>query len=532
MNNENKIINESILDPIQNQRCEALFNPNDQNEQPVILQSTKDFIFGLLEKFKKETKLKFEYTQAFIVGSSLGYQYKDTSDIDVDVRIDIPREKMKGKFHCIPKNIMLPGTSHPINVFLMTADDPEFDFDTFAENAYDLLTDTWIKQGRLENSDVIPYEHVAGISEFIMDGMALELHRGERDMYELQKYLNIDPRKSAITDNERKEAISRKIGDLLIDKDALRLAHSMVLRLERGGFDWNMPFDISIKYVYQDKHYSMNNIIYKYVDQFGYYEKIDEMVKQITELIKTAKKALTEVTEETPETINQAAAQQEVIDEIGGFSQARNEKMAQEQAVEETEVEPEEYQAAGKAKQQTKDPVDVNEEEPVANIAEAYSDETLKEILVENGFAPSEKNIFMIKDQDYIIVEDLTSKMENHINRKIFKASGNKSQIASQALGFLFAGPLGFEIANDLWQQNSEERNDKTRELHSLIASDDNCQDLIYEIKNELKSENPDKSKLKKLKHQFDQAVDRCKKNAKAERQSYDNPRISLREAK
>ena len=38
-------------------------------------------------------------------------------------------------------------------------------------------------------------------------------------LYKLDKYLNIDPSKSAITDKERKEAISRVIGSLIIDKD-------------------------------------------------------------------------------------------------------------------------------------------------------------------------------------------------------------------------------------------------------------------------------------------------------------------------
>ena len=129
-----KSLTESILDPIQSVRCDALFNPNDKSEQPVMLKTATDFILGLLQRFKEDTGLDFEYTEVFMVGSSLGFQYKDTTDIDVDARISLPREALMGKFHLIPKNIPLPGTAHPVNIFLMTTDDPEFDFENNCEN--------------------------------------------------------------------------------------------------------------------------------------------------------------------------------------------------------------------------------------------------------------------------------------------------------------------------------------------------------------------------------------------------------------
>ena len=254
-------LSESILDPIQTVRCDALFNPNDKSEQPVMLKTATDFILGLLQRFKEDTGLDFEYTEVFMVGSSLGYQYKDTSDIDVDARISLPREALKGKFHLIPKNIPLPGTAHPVNIFLMTKDDPEFDFDNNCENAYDLLTNTWIKQGRLQNSDPIPYEHIAGMAEVFIDAMAVEIDRANRTIYEVNKYINIDPSKSQISDKERKEAISNKIGELIKEKDALRFIHSLVFNFERAGFEWNSPFKLSIKYVAEKKHFSANNLV-------------------------------------------------------------------------------------------------------------------------------------------------------------------------------------------------------------------------------------------------------------------------------
>ena len=45
-----------------------------------------------------------------------------------------------------------------------------------------------------------------------------------------------------------------------------------MFRLDSDGFG-DKPINVSIKYTYEDKHYSMNNLIYKYIDKYGYYEK-------------------------------------------------------------------------------------------------------------------------------------------------------------------------------------------------------------------------------------------------------------------
>ena len=489
-----KVLNESILDPVQSIRCDALFNPNDKSEQPVMLKTATDFILGLLAKFKEDTGLDFEYTEAFMVGSSLGYQYKDTTDIDVDARISLPREALKGKFHLIPKNIPLPGTAHPVNIFLMTEDDPEFDFENNCENAYDLLTNTWIKQGRLQNSDPIPYEHIAGMAEVFIDAMAVELDRAARSIYEINKYMKIDPSKSQISDKERKEAISTKIGELIKEKDALRFIHSLVFNFERAGFEWNSPFKLSIKYVADKKHFSANNLVYKYIDQFGYYEKINEMVKLIDDTIKAAKESIKPVLEDTPETRNNAEAQAEISGSadvpLVNTSKEEPEQVQEEESVEEQEV--------------------VNEE---------FTDAELAYILTENGFNADHESIELLKGDSFIIGnyydpildESLETRTEKYMNRKIYKAAGKVDKRLTNTLGFLFAGIIGFIISDILSSERNASKDDIEEELFDKIKYDSECCEIISKIREEVKKEEPDKAKLKQLKLDFAASVKRCR---------------------
>lgn len=527
-----KNINESILDPIQTVRCDALFNPNDKSEQPVMLKTATDFILGLLQRFKEDTGLDFEYTEVFMVGSSLGFQYKDTSDIDVDARISLPREALKGKFHLIPKNIPLPGTAHPVNIFLMTTDDPEFDFENNCENAYDLLTNTWIKQGRLQNSDPIPYEHIAGMAEVFIDAMAVEIDRANRTIYEVNKYMNIDPSKSQITDKERKEAISGKIGELIKEKDSLRFIHALVFNFERAGFEWNSPFKLSIKYVADKKHFSANNLIYKYIDQFGYYDKIDETVKLIDKTINTAKESIKPVLEDTPETRNNAEAQAE----IGApAAEPQPKKEVQEESFDEK-----------KEKINPSEVIPQKEQEALQSgeiVEESFTDSELAYILTENGFNADKNSIELLKSGQFIIgdyydpvlEEDLKTRTEHFMNRKIYKASGKVNKGVTNTLGFLFAGLIGFLVSDLLSDEHNATKDEIEDELYDMVHSDPECMRIISSIRSEVNKPDPDKSKLKELKKEFAGEVKRCKKEYIEEQRRREHPelykqKISLKE--
>ena len=496
-------VSESVLDPIRKTRCQDIFD-DVNSESPKLKKSVSEMIISIAEKFIKdikaidpEIKPEPKIIELFVVGSSLGLQYRDDSDIDVDMRINLTKKQMSGKFSYIPKNIILPNTNHPINIFLLTADDPEYNFDKDAENAYNVLTDTWIKQSQLSNSNQIPYAYISGISEFIMDGMTLQLQRAERDLRELNKYIKIDPNTVAITEKEKDDAISKKITDLIIDKDALNLAHRIMFKIDQDAFK-DDDISISIDYKHETRHYSMNNLIYKYIDSFKFYDKINELVKAIDENIKLAKKEINRNSaSETPEGQNKEEVQKEIIE---------------------------------------------NEKDTNDIVKEEYSDEDLKNILIENKYEPTERNIdiikrglnekyFIIDTSDYLsLSESVASRTETYVNKRIFKSVKKWPVGLSSVLGFLFAGVAGMFIAMSLSLFHNRNLDDDEAELYNAVKYDSECSELISKIKTEVNKTKPDKTVLKSLKKQYAAAVKNVANNMKKDKEKYNSaPYISLR---
>lgn len=486
LSKKNSNLSESVLDPIRKTRCPDIFS--DVNEEnPKLKPEIKELIMNAAIKFLEDIEIPdAKIIELFIVGSSLGFQYRDDSDIDVDLRINIEKDKLSGKFYLIPKGIVVPNTEHPINIYLLSADDPEYNFDKDAENAYDVLRDKWIKQSKLENKDQIPYAYVSGISEFLIDGMTLQLQRAERDIRELKKYIALDPNVVAITEKEKDEAISNKISDLLIDKDALSLAHHIMFKLDQEGFTDN-PIRVSIDYKHDSRHFSMNNLIYKYIDSFKYYDKINDTIKQIDLEIENAQQEIKKNSaENTPEGQNKEEVQKEIKEE--------------------------------------------------------YSDDELKNILVENGYEPTEKNIrvfnknyFIVDLQEKvipeIITEDLRSKYEKKLNKIIFKASKKWSRVTAGFWGWFFSGIVGLILALEMTDKHNVALDEKEQELYDAIESDPKAEKVVNSIKAELEKEHPDKSVLKSLKKEFAAIVKQISLDIKKSANAYNTkPYLSLRE--
>ena len=88
------------------------------------------------------------------LGSNVGYQYGDTSDIDINV---VARKgEMFEQWHDVFKKFnkvkhFLPGTQHPVNFFFQEFD-PNRNWDN-SLGAYDLIGNCWVKQP-------IPFEEI------------------------------------------------------------------------------------------------------------------------------------------------------------------------------------------------------------------------------------------------------------------------------------------------------------------------------------------------------------------------------------
>lgn len=269
-------LTESVLDPVNKERCPEVFK-ND-----VMREDVRKFILGIIEDAKAKIPFKFNLLNVLMVGSSTGYQYTLTSDIDVEIETDIPENKKWDAIKNTPKGIMLPDTQKPVNVFFMF-NGQKYDFKN-AENVYDVLNNKWLKKSNKTNLKV-PYNYIKDLSMFFMNGCDLALSKYEQDKREFEEYLSLNPETQEISEKEKWEAVDRKIVDIKNDADLLKMAHHVIFAFEKEGYE-DMPFKVNIEMKNDDPRYSVNNLVYKMIDRFGYLEKMDSKAKEARELIK------------------------------------------------------------------------------------------------------------------------------------------------------------------------------------------------------------------------------------------------------
>lgn len=264
---ENETLNENILDPVQETRCKDLFiGPDYQVLQTKVKNQILDPIYKWLEKMGYPYE---EHVRSIhIIGSSVGWQYTNTSDIDVSIETDIDPAKIKQIWKLLPNGQLLK--EHPINYYL-TSDLKDV---TESENAYDVLKDTWIKkQNKEELKKHIPFNYVMEIAKFFLSGVDDRIQEYEADKVELD-YLKNATKDDGIDEKELKELIAQKETELKADLDAINVAHQMLKSFRWQAFQGNNPTDLIID-VKTKANGSINNLLYKMImDKMKYEEKL------------------------------------------------------------------------------------------------------------------------------------------------------------------------------------------------------------------------------------------------------------------
>lgn len=268
-------LSESVLDPINKERCKEIFNNN------IMKANVKSFIMNIIKDFDKQVNFPIGVKNVYLIGSSSGYQYSETSDIDIEVETDITKAQLSQIIKIIPKGTLLPGTQKPINLFVLSKDD-KYDFKN-AENVYDIQKNRWLKQ--TEKSDFkVPYQYIKDLSQFFMNGCDTAISKFKQDKKEFEEYLNLNPETQEISEKEKMEAVDRKLNDLRNDLDTMKMAHHVIFAFEQEGYK-DYPFKVSIDMKNKDPRYSVNNLVYKMIDRFGYLDTLSKSIKECQELI-------------------------------------------------------------------------------------------------------------------------------------------------------------------------------------------------------------------------------------------------------
>lgn len=263
-------LGESILDPIR-EKLNPILWMNDK-----LKKSAKAHIVKKAEAWLKAyTDKKIE--KMFLLGSMAGFQYNDTSDIDVNIVIPITDEKLKEMTKFLPNGGILPGgESHPINYFLSNKVKEEW---KKAGSIYDILADRWIiRPKKDEPGDIVRnYRAIIEIARFFISGAesAIAEYNSDVNAYETYKSYLEDAREE--DKEEIQQLVNFKINEILADLDSIRIAHKMIRSFRKEAFEKGKSFEVSTEILVKDANTSVNNLIYKYIEKLGYFSRMIEI---------------------------------------------------------------------------------------------------------------------------------------------------------------------------------------------------------------------------------------------------------------
>lgn len=274
---ENEIL-ENVLDPVTQTRCKDLFiGPDYQVLQTKVKNQILDPIYKWLEKMGYPYE---EHVRSIhIIGSSVGWQYTNTSDIDVSIETDIDPAKIKQIWKLLPNGQLLK--EHPVNYYL-TSDLKDV---SESENAYDVLKDVWVKKQNKEDIEKrVPFSYIMEITKFFLSGVDDRIQEYEADKVELD-YLNSVSKDDGVDEQEKQKLIAQKETEIKADLDAIYIAHLMLKGFRNQAFRDGHAADLIID-IKSKGNSSINNTIYKMVEKMGYFEKLEKYEKEREKLLK------------------------------------------------------------------------------------------------------------------------------------------------------------------------------------------------------------------------------------------------------
>jgi hypothetical protein len=269
-------INENILDPIKDKLTLELWN----NEMK-LKKSVKIHILKMLETTLKSFTDK-KPTAVMIHGSLTGYQYMKTSDLDVMFVIDLSDAEIEDMRSKLPRDMFLPGTQHPINWY--PGNTPQMN--RADEVRYDVLKDRWVvKPKELESTapaaQITSYRVVIEMARFFLAGLDSMITEYRADVAAHSKYSEYFQLAKSEEDKEAlQKLISFKLEEIISDIDGIRLARHLLKSLRTEGYA-EEPFEIHTKIEIMNKDYNIANVIFKYVEELGYFESTQKIVDDI-----------------------------------------------------------------------------------------------------------------------------------------------------------------------------------------------------------------------------------------------------------
>lgn len=256
-------LKESVLDPLRNR-----LNPNIWTRTNILIPSVKRKIVSSIQNWAKKNKI--EIKELFLLGSNTGFQYTNSSDVDIHVVID---EETKELWKDLPK-FKIVGTNNIVEYYLKN-EAPNKD----QGSSYDILNDEWITKP-ISESPFENYKAISEIARFFVLGMdaALSEYEMDRAAYEkFKKYLR------TAKDQEKREIkkqMEQKLFEIFADIDTLFIAKHVIKSFRREVFEKKDGLVIRTEIKTRDANTSINNLLYKYINEMNYFERIDRVLER------------------------------------------------------------------------------------------------------------------------------------------------------------------------------------------------------------------------------------------------------------
>lgn len=269
MKNLKDYLNESVLDSIKDKLSPDLWSNNK------IKPSAKSFIINRLKTWLKTVYSK-EVQNIFLLGSMAGYQYSPDADIDINFVIDVSKDRIWEIVKLLPNGHNLPNTNHPINYY--AANEIKKEWKTSGP-LYDMLKEKWvIKPEKESKKDTIQnYRAISEIGRFFITSAEAVIAEFNTDVANYEAYASYLQTADEHEEKDVTQLMRQKLYEIIADIDSVLILKHMVMALRREAFS-DSPFEITTEIKIKDSNTSINNLIYKYLEKLGYFERMGKIL--------------------------------------------------------------------------------------------------------------------------------------------------------------------------------------------------------------------------------------------------------------
>ncbi len=247
---------------------------------PKLKKEVKEYIINKLFRFFEVNNILYPrkwIKNMYLIGSIGTFQYKETSDIDVNFLVDykVFREFNKVFINYSDEEIHkylitliakingenLRGTLHPLNYYLLPPDRIQ----VVSEVIYDIYNDVWIKF-KIKDTDwkkvISYYEKYFPIALSWFQKIDLTFSELKRDIKDFNDLYNYFKKLKGEKKLRILDMLQKKKNEILADLRSLAKDYEIIRKEKKVKFEE----------MGEEAQYSLENILYKFLEKYNYLE--------------------------------------------------------------------------------------------------------------------------------------------------------------------------------------------------------------------------------------------------------------------